>query len=64
MLMATASSSYVSAQDYVAEDTTAIVESIAGDSITTAEEIAEDVAAIATEPEKSQSFHQILKKIY
>jgi biopolymer transport protein ExbB len=62
MLMATASSSYVSAQDYVAEDTTAIVESIAGDSITTAEEIAEDVAAIATEPEKSQSFHQILKE--
>ena len=62
MLMTTASSSYVSAQDYVAEDTTAIVESIAGDSTTTAEEIAEGVAEIATEPDAPKSFHQILKE--
>ncbi len=53
---------YSYAQDYVAEDTTAIVESIAGDSTTTAEEIAQDVAEVAIEPEKPQSFHQILKE--
>ena len=53
---------YSYAQDYVAEDTTAIVESIAGDSTTPAEEIAQDVAEIATEPDKPQSFHQILKE--
>ncbi|MBC8319848.1 MAG: MotA/TolQ/ExbB proton channel family protein [Bacteroidetes bacterium] len=62
MLITAAFSNYTYAQGYVAEDTTAIVESIAGDSITTAEEIAEDVATIATEPEKPQSFHQILKE--
>lgn len=56
-------SNYTYAQDYVAEDTTAIAESIAGDSITTAEEIAEDVADIATETEEVPlSFHQTLKE--
>lgn len=62
MLITAGLSNFAYAQDYVAEDTAAIVESIAGDSVTIAEEIAEDVAEVAAEPEKSQSFHQILKE--
>lgn len=62
IMTSAAISNYAYAQDFVAEDTTAIVESIAGDSTTTAEEIAQDVAEIATEPDKPQSFHQILKE--
>jgi len=62
MLITAGLSNYTYAQDYVAEDTTAIAESIAGDSTTTAEEIVEDVAEIATEPEVPLSFHQILKE--
>jgi len=62
MLFGVVSSNYAYAQDYVAEDTTAIAETIAGDSTTTAEEIAEDVADMAVEPEKSLSFHQVLKE--
>jgi len=62
MLFAVVSTNYTYAQDNIAEDTTAIAETIAGDSITTAEEIAEDVADMAVEPEKSLSFHQILKE--
>ncbi|MFK5855487.1 MAG: MotA/TolQ/ExbB proton channel family protein [Bacteroidota bacterium] len=62
MLFGVVSSNYAYAQDYIAEDTTAIAETIAGDSTTTAEEIAEDVAEMSIDPEKPLSFHQILKE--
>jgi len=62
MLFGVATSNYAYAQDYIAEDTTAIAETIAGDSTTTAEVIAEDVAEIATTPDQPVSFHQILKE--
>ncbi len=60
MLISVGLSNYTYAQDYVAEDTTAIAETIAGDSTTVAEEIAEKVAEVATEA--PTSFHQILKE--
>ncbi|NQU32615.1 MAG: MotA/TolQ/ExbB proton channel family protein [Bacteroidetes bacterium] len=60
MLISVGLSNYTYAQDYVAEDTTAIAETIAGDSTTVAEEIAEKVAVVATEA--PTSFHQILKE--
>ncbi len=62
MLFGVMTSNYVYAQDYVAEDTTAIAETIAGDSTTTAEEIAVDVEKEAPVPEQPKSFHQILKE--
>ncbi len=62
LLTSVVSSNYANAQDYVAEDTTAIVESIAGDSTTVSEEISQDVAEDAVVQEESTSFHQTLKE--
>ena len=57
MLITAGLSNYTYAQENVTTE-----ESVAGDSTTVAEEIVEDVAEIATEPEAPQSFHQILKE--
>jgi len=57
MLITAGLSNYTYAQENVTTE-----ESVAGDSTTVAEEIVEDVAEIATEPDAPQSFHQILKE--
>lgn len=61
MLITAGFSTYAYAQDNATTDTV-VAEEVAGDSTTVAEEIVEDVAEVAAEPEKPQSFHQILKE--
>ena len=61
ILITSGLSNYSYAQVYNEEKTTAVAESIAGDSVTVAEEIVQDVAVVA-EPEAPKSFHQVLKE--
>ena len=62
MLITAGFSNYAFAQENAVEDTTVVAQEVAGDSTTVAEEIVEDVAEVAAEPEKPQSFHQVLKE--
>ncbi|MAZ93148.1 MAG: flagellar motor protein MotA [Lentimicrobiaceae bacterium] len=62
MLITVGFSNYAFAQENAVEDTIVVAQEVAGDSTTVAEEIVEDVAEIAAEPEKPQSFHQVLKE--
>ena len=62
MLVSVGTSNYTYAQENAATDETVVAEAVAGDSITPAEEIVEDVAEVAIEPEAPTSFHQILKE--
>jgi biopolymer transport protein ExbB len=62
MLISAGTSNYTYAQESADIDTIKVAEATVGDSVTVAEEIVEDVAEIATEPEAPLSFHQILKE--
>lgn len=62
MLITAGFSNYAFAQENAVTEDTVVAEAVAGDSATVVDEIAEDVAVVATEDEKPQSFHQILKE--
>ncbi len=62
MLITAGFSNYTYAQDENTTTPEVVAEDVAGDSITPTEEVVQEVAVIATEPEAPLSFHQILKE--
>ncbi len=62
MLITAGFSNYTYAQDENTTADTVVAEAVAGDTLEPAEEIAEEVAVVETQPEAPLSFHQILKE--